>query len=161
MTTTVEDAPGTPVVIGGTRGGPDKPTLRKDRWWIEPAVTATILTAFVIYSTFAAFMNRDYYAGPALHRNLISPLDSPCLTGGCDFFVNDTTTSFASRLRGYLNVTSALAEIQQDMRLVRLREGEAKDPGPRRRRHLGFRVEVIEINAVITGRRFLRFLVVD
>ena len=90
MTTTLEEAPPppgpgpqTPVVIGGTRGGPDKPTLRKDRWWINPAVTATLLTAFVVYSTFAAFMNRDYYAGPALHRNLISPFDSPCLTGSC------------------------------------------------------------------------------
>jgi len=83
VTTTVEEAPGTPVAIGGTRGGPDKPTLRKDRWWIEPAVTFTILTAFAVYATFAAFMNRDYYAGPALHRNLIAPLDSPCLTGSC------------------------------------------------------------------------------
>ena len=61
----------------------DKSTLRTDRWWIEPAVTFTILTAFAVYATFAAFMNRDYYAGPALHRNLISPLDSPCLTGSC------------------------------------------------------------------------------
>jgi hypothetical protein len=46
-------------------------------------VTFTILTAFAVYATFAAFMNRDYYAGPALHRNLIAPLDSPCLTGSC------------------------------------------------------------------------------
>jgi hypothetical protein len=83
VTTTVEDAPGTPVAIGAARGGPDKATLRKDTWWLEPVVTVTILTAFVIYSTFAAFMNRDYFAGPALHRNLISPLDSPCLTGSC------------------------------------------------------------------------------
>jgi hypothetical protein len=83
VTTTLEDAPGTPVAIGGTRGGPDKPTLRKDRWWIQPAITFTILTAFAVYATFAAFMNRDYFAGPALHRNLIAPLDSPCLTGSC------------------------------------------------------------------------------
>jgi hypothetical protein len=80
---TVEDAPGTPVVIGGTRGGPDKPTVRKDRWWIEPVVTVTILTAFVVYSTWAAFIGKDYYAGPALNRNLISPFYSPCLTGSC------------------------------------------------------------------------------
>jgi outer membrane exchange protein TraA len=31
-----------------------------------------------------------------------------CQTGGCGFFVNDTTTSFASRFRGFLNVTSDL-----------------------------------------------------
>jgi hypothetical protein len=83
VTTTVDEAPGTPVAITGTRGGPDKPTLRRDRWWIQPAVTFTILTAFAVYATFAAFMNRDYFAGPALHRNLIAPLDSPCLTGSC------------------------------------------------------------------------------
>jgi len=83
VTTTVEDAPGTPVAIAGTRGGPDKPTLRTDRWWIEPAITFTVLTAFAVYATFAAFMNRDYYVGPAHHRNLIAPLDSPCLTGSC------------------------------------------------------------------------------
>ncbi|MGZ3457069.1 MAG: outer membrane exchange protein TraA [Archangium sp.] len=28
-----------------------------------------------------------------------------CPSGGCGFFVNDTSTSFATRLRGYLNVT--------------------------------------------------------
>ncbi len=30
---------------------------------------------------------------------------SGCPSGGCGFFRNDTTTAFASRLRGYLNVT--------------------------------------------------------
>ena len=84
MTTTVgRPHTGTPVAIGGTRGGPDKPTLRKDRWWVEPVVTVTILTAFVVYSTWAAFINKDYFVGAALHRNLISPFYSPCLTGSC------------------------------------------------------------------------------
>ena len=83
MTTTVDEAPGTPVAIGGTRGGPDKPTLRRDNWWVEPVVTVTILTAFVIYSTWAAFIGKDYYAGADLNRNLISPFYSPCLTGSC------------------------------------------------------------------------------
>lgn len=31
-----------------------------------------------------------------------------CKTGGCDFYLNDATTSFGARLRGYLNVTSDL-----------------------------------------------------
>ena len=44
MTTTVESATTTPVVIGAPRGGPDKPTLRKDGWWVEPVVTVAILT---------------------------------------------------------------------------------------------------------------------
>jgi hypothetical protein len=86
VTTTLENPtpspPPTPVVIGA-RGGPDKPTLREDRWWVEPVVTVTILTAFVVYSTWAAFIGKDYYAGAALNRNLISPFYSPCLTGSC------------------------------------------------------------------------------
>ncbi len=32
-----------------------------------------------------------------------------CKTGGCDFFVNDSTTAFGMRLRGYYNVTADLA----------------------------------------------------
>jgi outer membrane exchange protein TraA len=32
-----------------------------------------------------------------------------CKTGGCDFVVNDTTTNFGSRFRGFLNVTPDLA----------------------------------------------------
>ena len=83
MTTTVDTAAGTPVVIGGARGGPDKPTLREDRWWLEPVVTVTVLTCFVVYSTWAAFINKDYYAGAAFGRNIISPFYSPCLTGSC------------------------------------------------------------------------------
>ena len=81
--TTLEDATVTPVVLGGARGGPDVPTLRKDRYWVQPVVTVTVLTAFVAYATWAAFVNKNYYAGAALHRDLISPFYSPCLTGSC------------------------------------------------------------------------------
>jgi hypothetical protein len=84
VTTTVNPT-ATPVAIagGGPRGGPDQATLRKDGWWIEPVVTVTILTAFVVYATWAAFVNKDYYVGAAVHRNLISPFYSPCLVGSC------------------------------------------------------------------------------
>jgi hypothetical protein len=83
VTTTVENAPATPVAIGRPRGGPDVPTLRNDTWWVEPLVTVLVLTAFVAYSTWAAFVNKDYYVGAAAHRNLITPLYSPCLAGSC------------------------------------------------------------------------------
>jgi hypothetical protein len=90
VTTTVEDAPGTPgpppgtpVALAATRGGPDQPTLRQDAWWVEPVVTVSVLTAFVVYSTWAAFINKNYYVGSLAHRNLISPFYSPCLTGSC------------------------------------------------------------------------------
>jgi len=80
---TAEEPTITPVELGGTRGGPDIPTLREDRWWIQPVVSATILGAFVIYSTWAAFVNKNYFAGPSMNRNLLSPFYSPCLTESC------------------------------------------------------------------------------
>lgn len=54
------------------------------------------------------------------NNNLADPLDQTslgdfrnvavdCEPGGCGFFINDTSTSFASRLRGFFNVTSELA----------------------------------------------------
>jgi hypothetical protein len=74
----------TKVVLGLTRGGPDAPTLRRDRWWVKPVVTVSVLTAFIIYSTWAAFQNRYYYVGANVHRDLISPFYSPCLAGSCE-----------------------------------------------------------------------------
>ena len=42
-----------------------------------------VLTSFVIYSTWAAFVGKDYYAGADLHRDLISPFYSPCIAQSC------------------------------------------------------------------------------
>ena len=53
-------------------------SLRTDRWWLPPAVTATVLGLFAIYATWRAFENAHYYARPYL-----TPLYSPCLTTGC------------------------------------------------------------------------------
>ena len=73
----------TKVQLGGKRGGPDEATLRQDRWWIQPVVTVSILTAFIIYSTWAAFQNKYYYVGANFHRDFISPFYSPCLAADC------------------------------------------------------------------------------
>ncbi len=81
--TTVDNATVTPVKISGTRGGPDVPTLRQDHWWMEPLVSASILIAFVVYTTWAAFVNKDYFVGASAHRDLLSPFYSPCLTASC------------------------------------------------------------------------------
>ncbi len=83
MTTTVEDATATPVAIGSVRGGPEQPTLRRDNWWVEPTVTVVALLVAVVYLTWAAFINNNYYVGADMHRNLISPLYSPCVTRSC------------------------------------------------------------------------------
>jgi hypothetical protein len=51
-------------------------TMRRDRWWIQPAVVLTILVGFLVYSTWAAFQGRHYTHGPYL-----SPFYSPELFG--------------------------------------------------------------------------------
>ncbi|AXK34782.1 hypothetical protein DVA86_21110 [Streptomyces armeniacus] len=47
--------------------------LRVDRWWLAPAATALGLLAFVVYSTWRAFANADYYDAP-----YVSPCYPPC-----------------------------------------------------------------------------------
>jgi hypothetical protein len=53
-------------------------SLRTDRWWVQPAITVAVLVAFIIYSTFRAFENANYFVAP-----YISPLYSPCITKSC------------------------------------------------------------------------------
>jgi hypothetical protein len=61
------------------RGRPTGPrTLRRDRWWALPLVTVLVLLGFVIYGTWVAFQNRNYFADPYL-----SPFYSPCLASSC------------------------------------------------------------------------------
>jgi hypothetical protein len=61
-----------------TRASIQARTLRTDKWWLEPLITFSVLFAFVIYATWRAFENRDYYWAP-----YISPLYSPCLATNC------------------------------------------------------------------------------
>jgi hypothetical protein len=51
-------------------------TLRRDAWWVQPALTALVLGGFVAYATWAAFQGRHYEFGPYL-----SPFYSPLLFG--------------------------------------------------------------------------------
>jgi hypothetical protein len=53
-------------------------TLRQDRWWVYPTITAAVLLAFVVYATFRAFSGEHYFAEPYL-----TPLYSPCITSAC------------------------------------------------------------------------------
>ena len=68
--TTVEDVTVTPVAIGGPAGAPTcRPCARTAGGcsrWSPPS----ILIAFVVYATWAAFANKDYYVGAAAHRDL-------------------------------------------------------------------------------------------
>jgi hypothetical protein len=53
-------------------------TLRQDRWWVAPAVSFGVMFSFVVYATWAAFVNGDYYIRPYL-----SPFYSPCVATVC------------------------------------------------------------------------------
>jgi hypothetical protein len=81
--TTPPDSSGGRPAPGGVTGAPGRAAiterhLRTDRWWVPPAVTALGLLAFVVYSTWRAFANADYYAAP-----YVSPFYSPCLADNC------------------------------------------------------------------------------
>jgi hypothetical protein len=51
-------------------------TSRRDAWWIQPVLVFAGLSAFVVYSTWAAFQGVHYWSGPYL-----SPFYSPELFG--------------------------------------------------------------------------------
>jgi len=51
-------------------------TMRSDRWWVQPAVVALLLSSFIMYATWAAFQGEHYAHGPYL-----SPFYSPELFG--------------------------------------------------------------------------------
>src|SRR5712671_2022903 len=51
-------------------------TTRRDRWWVKPLLVFLGLSAFVVYSTWAAFQGDHYRYG-----NYLSPMYSPELFG--------------------------------------------------------------------------------
>ena len=51
-------------------------TLRRDAWWVAPALTALVLGGFGIYATWAAAINTHYEWGPYLSP-FYSPLFQP------------------------------------------------------------------------------------
>ena len=50
--------------------------MRRDAWWVQPAIVFVILSAFIVYATWAAFQGNHYTYGPYL-----SPFYSPELFG--------------------------------------------------------------------------------
>jgi hypothetical protein len=51
-------------------------SMRRDRWWVQPAIVFVILASFIVYATWAAFQGDHYTYGPYL-----SPFYSPELFG--------------------------------------------------------------------------------
>ena len=54
-------------------------TLRQDHWWVAPLVTVLVLGSFIIYGSWVALVNKDYWVDPYL-----SPFYSPCLAANCE-----------------------------------------------------------------------------
>jgi len=56
-------------------------TLRSDKWWIEPALVLFGLSAFIVYSTYAAFQGTNYWysAGVEGFGGYLSPFYSPLI----------------------------------------------------------------------------------
>ena len=54
-------------------------TRRVDNWWVQPVVVFFVLSAFILYATWAAFQGQHYRFGPYL-----SPFYSPELFGTPD-----------------------------------------------------------------------------
>lgn len=65
-------------VHGPGRASIAERTLRTDRWWLSPLGTFVVFSAFIVYATWRAFADKDYFAEPYL-----SPFYSPCLTDAC------------------------------------------------------------------------------
>ncbi|WP_046503916.1 hypothetical protein [Streptomyces odonnellii] len=78
MATGTQPPPASTGVRGPSRAAIAPRHLRTDRWWLAPAATAAGLLAFIVYSTWRAFANDDYYAAP-----YVSPFYSPCLAENC------------------------------------------------------------------------------
>src|SRR6476659_11027955 len=55
-------------------------TLRTDRWWVEPAVTFTLLVAWLLYALIRTASQRYYFVA---EYHYLSPFSSPCLSASC------------------------------------------------------------------------------
>src|SRR4051794_8153048 len=57
-------------------------TERRDLWWVQPVVVFVVLSAFVVYATWAAFQGDNYYTDLPKHgSNYLSPFYSPEVLG--------------------------------------------------------------------------------
>jgi hypothetical protein len=65
-------------------------TQREDLWWVPPTIIAIGFTAFIVYSTWAAWVGEHFFTGlpeaaaAAQGTNYLSPFYSPCLLQGCE-----------------------------------------------------------------------------
>jgi hypothetical protein len=65
-------------LAAGRRAARGERTERRDAWWALPLTVVTVLSAFGVYSLWAALQNAHYFVEPYL-----SPFYSPCLATNC------------------------------------------------------------------------------
>ena len=63
-------------------------TLREDRWWLQPALTAAGLLLFLVYGFYRIFTSRWYWVED---YHYLAPFYSPCLADNC---VGDSSAGF-------------------------------------------------------------------
>ncbi|WP_127784240.1 hypothetical protein [Rhodococcus sp. X156] len=66
-------------------------TLRRDRWWLQPAVTFTLLTAWLLYALVRTASQRAYFVE---EYHYLSPFSSPCVSASCAPAARDLGTWF-------------------------------------------------------------------
>jgi hypothetical protein len=76
--TTTPSAPQARGVFSPGRARIPAPHLRTDKWWLSPLVSGAVLAVFIVYATWRAFANGNYYSAP-----YVSPFYSPCLASNC------------------------------------------------------------------------------
>jgi hypothetical protein len=83
MTTTAARPPSAaPPVAPHPRAAITAKTLRTDRWWLAPLLTAAGLLVWLTYGVFRVFMQADYFKiGKGYHY--LTPFYSPCVSHGC------------------------------------------------------------------------------
>ncbi len=85
-------APDTASGVGSpTRARIAARTLRTDRWWVEPALTFTLLCLWLLYALIRTASQRAYFVA---EYHYLSPFSSPCLTASCDPAARDFGTWF-------------------------------------------------------------------
>ena len=67
-------------VMAPRRAKISEKTLRTDRWWLPPLLTAVGLIAWITYATVRVFMQQDYWVE---EFHYLTPFYSPCVSEGC------------------------------------------------------------------------------
>jgi hypothetical protein len=70
----------TPTVARKPRAAIGERTLRKDRWWLAPAMVVAGLSAWLIYSVVRVFLQENYWV---TDHHYLTPFYSPCTSTGC------------------------------------------------------------------------------